>query len=316
MVCFDIRHDGDGRRKSEKGAIVLVGFDYVQSVASSQKVPAPRRNPTADKRCWILPSRCKRGRCHDRRRRFPMRSGDADQISAAGDRRHFSEGFSATNHGNPERSRAREFGMILRHRRCHDECARAVDMRRIVSLDDDAESREIGRGVGIRIATSDTYSSSHEQLGERAHPRAGNTDEMNGARIGRIEKRHSRIIASARRRIGDGENMACDLRGRVWSSTRSGAARKTRKLDWVAEDSTYGCVDTVDRELRLRNMNRGARFLKRHGVGRFDDRPRLSAAGRAPVEFPTANNSAVVIAPARAKARGPLDAYAFAIGAR
>ena len=61
----------------------------------------------------------------------------------------------------------------------------------------DTESGEVARRVTGGIAPGDDLTSTNEQLGERAHACAGNSDEVNGATVGGIEKSHLR-----RRNIG------------------------------------------------------------------------------------------------------------------
>ena len=55
---------------------------------------------------------------------------------------------------------------------------------------DDAKSAEISRRIAGRITARHAHASTHEQLGERAHAGAGYSDEVNGARVGRIDERH------------------------------------------------------------------------------------------------------------------------------
>ncbi|HJX75225.1 MAG TPA: hypothetical protein VJ247_02655, partial [Gaiella sp.] len=64
-------------------------------------------------------------------------------------------------------------------------------MCRVVRRDDDAESAQIFRRSGVRVTSRDGHVPSQEELRERAHPRAGDANEMNRARIAWVEKGHA-----------------------------------------------------------------------------------------------------------------------------
>ena len=91
----------------------------------------------------------------------------------------------------PELARALELGMILRHRRRDDERARAVDVRRVVAgVDADAERARSARARGFASQPVTRDAAPREQLGERAHPGAGDADEVDGPGVGGIEEGH------------------------------------------------------------------------------------------------------------------------------
>ena len=70
--------------------------------------------------------------------------------------------------------------MILRHRRRHDERARAVDVRRIVRRRRRRRvARRSSRRAGFASQPVIGDAAPQEQLGERAHPGAGDADEVN-----------------------------------------------------------------------------------------------------------------------------------------
>ena len=49
-------------------------------------------------------------------------------------------------------------------------------------------AREIRRVLGVRVAAGDADAAEDEELGEGAHPGAGDADEMDGARVGGVEE--------------------------------------------------------------------------------------------------------------------------------
>ena len=54
--------------------------------------------------------------------------------------------------------------------------------------DRDAPGGEVGRVLGMLIATGDADAAEGEKLGEGAHPRPGDADEVDGPRVGGIEE--------------------------------------------------------------------------------------------------------------------------------
>ena len=62
----------------------------------------------------------------------------------------------------------------------------------VASAHRDAETTKVARGITGRIAASHDCPSPHEQLGQRAHAGAGDSDEVNRPAIGEIEKGHVR----------------------------------------------------------------------------------------------------------------------------
>src|SRR5206468_8496286 len=82
-----------------------------------------------------------------------------------------------------------ELQMVLRHRRRHDQRTNAVDVGRIMATNDiDAELAQILDAHGIGIAATHLHAAADEQFGERAHASAGDSYEVDGTLIGRIEK--------------------------------------------------------------------------------------------------------------------------------
>jgi hypothetical protein len=62
----------------------------------------------------------------------------------------------------------------------------------VASAHRDAEPAKVARGITGRITAGDDRPSPYEQLGQRAHACAGDSDEVNRPAIGAIEKRHVR----------------------------------------------------------------------------------------------------------------------------
>ena len=116
-----------------------------------------------------------------------MRPGYRYHLAAGS---HFAKRFGAANDGNSQLARTYDLRMLLGHRRGDDHGADAVRMRGIVRCYGDPESAEIIRGFGVRVASSDANPAPNEQFGQSAHPRASDADEVDGTRVGRVEKRH------------------------------------------------------------------------------------------------------------------------------
>src|SRR5215510_5943916 len=89
--------------------------------------------------------------------------------------------------------------MVLLHCGRHDERPGAIGMGGIVHVHIDAESAKIFRLLGMCVAPRDDDATPHEELSERTHPRAGNTDEVDGALVVCVEEwgRHAETNLSA-----------------------------------------------------------------------------------------------------------------------
>ena len=84
-----------------------------------------------------------------------------------------------------------ELRMRFGERRRHHDRTGAVDVPGIMTVaHGDAKSSEVARRITGRITARHAHASTHEQLGECAHAGAGYSDEVDRARIGRIDKRH------------------------------------------------------------------------------------------------------------------------------
>ncbi len=117
-----------------------------------------------------------------------MRPGDGHELAP---RHRFAERFGTANHRQAEVARPAELGMILRHGRRDDDGPRRAHVRGIVTDQNvHAQSLEVAHARRIGVAPRDPHSAPHEELGERAHPRAGDADEVNGTRVAGIKKRH------------------------------------------------------------------------------------------------------------------------------
>ena len=87
--------------------------------------------------------------------------------------------------------------MILRDRTGDDERAMPREMRGIVAgLHRDAKRDEVRRALGGPIAPRDGSPSAMAELGERAHPGAGDALEVDRSWVVRIEQRHTRKLSS------------------------------------------------------------------------------------------------------------------------
>ena len=99
---------------------------YRRSLPAMQ-IPFPRAHAAADERRGVAPGRGERDRRHHGRRRLAVRARDGNELSA---RRHLAQRLGAPNDRHAELARANELRVVFRHRRRHDERARAVDVRR------------------------------------------------------------------------------------------------------------------------------------------------------------------------------------------
>src|SRR6185437_7326333 len=89
-------------------------------------------------------------------------------------------------------ARAGELGMVAGHRGGGDHGLGTSHVSGIVArCDGNSEPLEVASAVGIRIAAGDDDSSSSQQLGERAHPCAGDADKVDWAGIVYVEKCHA-----------------------------------------------------------------------------------------------------------------------------
>ena len=75
-------------------------------------------------------------------------------------------------------------------------------MIRVVPFDDaDTQRVEIVHCSGVRVAPSDGDAVAGKQLGQRAHSRAGDADEMNRSRVSAICRRHFETADDSRLRL-------------------------------------------------------------------------------------------------------------------
>ena len=74
---------------------------------------------------------------------------------------------------------------------------------RVARRDGDAASGEVGRVLGVRIATGDPDTAKSEELGEGAHPGAGDAHEVHRTRVCGIEEagHDCRTIKTAQARL-------------------------------------------------------------------------------------------------------------------
>jgi hypothetical protein len=90
--------------------------------------------------------------------------------------------FRSPGDRNPEIARTDDLRMISRHGGGYDQFARAIDMIGAVSrCDRNSERLEILDRVRVCVATRYGHTATSQQLGEGAHPRAGDPDEMDWA---------------------------------------------------------------------------------------------------------------------------------------
>ena len=162
----------------------------------------------------------------------------------------------APRHGesrNATFARSYKLRVVLRHCRRDDERSRAVDVRGIVRLDDHAESLEVGGGIRVGVAPGDRYSTSQEQLGQRAHSGAGDAYKVNRTRVAGVEERHGvrcgNIDAISRpvmrRRGRQRKNVLCDVVRRMRARMRRGAAGETVELERILEEPANRRVEPL-----------------------------------------------------------------------
>jgi hypothetical protein len=112
-------------------------------------------------------------------------AGDPNDASA---RDCASERLCSSRYWDSQLTRMRELWMIPRHCGCDDQLARTIDVVRAMSPDDtDSERRQIFSRAWVGIASRNSDPASSDQLGERAHSSAGDSDEMNRALVGAID---------------------------------------------------------------------------------------------------------------------------------
>ncbi len=108
-----------------------------------------------------------------------MGAGNPDKLA---DRYRKTESFSPPRNRDTERACVLQLWMVALHRRSDDHFAHVFHVRGIVPVHDvNSEPLEVRGGRCRRIAAAHRNSAAHEQLGERAHSRAGNADEVNRA---------------------------------------------------------------------------------------------------------------------------------------
>ena len=167
---------------------------YSSASTTNRSVAARRAgclpsSPTraADEPGRIEPAARERLGGHHGRRRLAVRARDADQRRA---RRRLAQRLGAPDDREAELARADQLRMVLRHRRRDDQRARAVDVRGSrAGLDERRRARRGRRAFsGCCVAAGDADAAEDEELGEGAHPGAGDADEMDGPRVGGVEE--------------------------------------------------------------------------------------------------------------------------------
>src|SRR5678815_592979 len=95
------------------------------------------------------------------------------------DRDRASECFGAPRHSNSKITRSLELGMVAPHRRRNDYLRSTFNVIGVVSVHDmNAEALEVLRCSRCGVTAGNRNSAANEQLGQRAHSRAGNAHEM------------------------------------------------------------------------------------------------------------------------------------------
>ncbi len=219
VIGFDVGDDRDRRVEGEERAIVLVGLDDDGVAPAPPEVAAPRLHAPADDAGRRAAGAGEGLGGHDGGGGLAVRPGDADDDEAV-DRG--AERLGAADHREAERRGARELGVRGGDRARCDDGTRAVDVRAVVAaVHDDAERLEVGVAGGTHVAAGDPEAAADEELGERAHPRAGDADEVHRPRIGRGGEEGEGVAPHA------GADLGRD-RHRVGAGVRSGARRGSR----------------------------------------------------------------------------------------
>jgi hypothetical protein len=188
VVGLDVRDHRDARRQRQERAVVLVRLDDEARLAAELEVAAPRAHAPADHAGGLEPGGRERLGGQHRGRGLPVRARDPDR-QPAGDR--LGERLRAADHRQARGARGGELGVVLGNGRRDHHGARVANVRRVVPLDHVHPERAQIVGAGrVRVAPGDPRATSHEQLGEGAHPSAGDADEVDRAGIRGEEERH------------------------------------------------------------------------------------------------------------------------------
>src|SRR6185503_9409096 len=239
VIGFDVGDHRDGWREREERPIILVGFDHEQLVGTVTQIAVPLGDTSAGD------SRRFEAGCGERRRRhhsgggFPVRPRDTH---------HTTVGDGATQclrpagDGYSELSRAHELGVILGHGRRHDQLASAVDVLRTVPRCDlDTKGPEILAPAGIGVAAGNRDAAPRQKLGERAHPGAGDSDEMDRAWIVAIDRRHGAGWQSASRQR---RGRRWPMRSRMWRAMSAAAVGLARSNDFARIAASFSGLDS------------------------------------------------------------------------
>ncbi len=177
VIGIDVRDDGEHRRQIQERRVRLVGFGDEEIALAEPRVRVRGKQPPADDERRVEPAFGEHRGDQRSRRRLAVRAGDRDSLL---------EAHQLGEHQRARHDRYRSFArrcdlrVVGRDGSRHDDDVGIRDVRgRVADLDRDAELREtrgdLARGeIGPRHAIA----LRREDLGDAAHPRPADADEV------------------------------------------------------------------------------------------------------------------------------------------
>ena len=192
VLEIDVRDDRDVGRERMERAVVFVRLGDDDPAAAEPEVRAAAAERAADDHRRIEPRGREDRARHRRRGRLAVRARDRDAALRAHQRAEEVRAAHERDAGGHGRG---ELGVVGADRGGNDDRIRPADVARVMAdRDADAGRAQVARRVALeQVGAADGPPFAREQLGERAHPRAADADEVQGTSLDDV---HARAAAA------------------------------------------------------------------------------------------------------------------------
>jgi hypothetical protein len=177
VVGVDVGDHRQRRLEIQEGRVGLVGFDDDEFTGAEPGMRAVRFDATADDERRIEAAFREHARDETRRGGLAMRAGHRDALLEP---HQFGEHECPRHDRHFRRARRLHFGVVLLHRRRHDDRVRSSDMARIVTFEHRrAELLQMARHVaGGEIRAAHLIAEVEQHLGDAGHAGPADAHEV------------------------------------------------------------------------------------------------------------------------------------------
>ncbi len=198
VLLVQVRDHGDRRRQAHERAVGLVGLGDEELAVAQAGVGLERVDAAADDDRRVEPALEQDRADHRGRRGLAVRAADGDAVLHA---HQLGQHVGARDDRQAARDRGAQLGVVRLHRARVDDDLRALDVALVVAGEDapargDQAVGDLGRP---QVRARHLVAHGEQHLGEAAHPRAPDPDEVDLARASVHVSPRSRRCRSRRR---------------------------------------------------------------------------------------------------------------------